>query len=1093
MTRSPGTIPDTIDKIALSSPDKTWIRYATSSEALKDNCLTPITFGALANAVNRLAWHLKDSLPQTEELETTICYIGPSDIRYFIIACAATKCRIKVLLSSPRNNLTAHQALFQQTQCRTLIGPLACCESLRDDCKMNYIGIPELDELLSLSSVEAFPWRRTFDEVSHEPFVILHTSGSTGQPKPIEVSHALIATIEAQQDLPDIGGRCITSRMWKDRTLYAAMPLFHSAAFNTLAFSIFQGTQLVLGPSDQPPSVSTVECVLDSSYAEAGLIPPSLLAEISKDEVVLPKLAQWESVAFGGGPLDEEAAKIIWKHTKILPLVGSTETFNLSELVPEAEDEVQYHNFHPHLGIRFEEVSDGLYELVFVRSAEHARHQGAFCTFPGQDEFRMKDMYEKHCSKPGLWRYKGRLDDVIVLSNGEKLNPREAEDILSTHQDIESALIVGAGREQPLLLVETKNAISVETGLELSKELESANDVLPAYGQIHPTHVCLLEPESFLRSGKGEVRRLPTIDALRARIDDTYAAAEHNETSDTQLNFSTTQDLVSSLSLVVTSEIMSGQTLEATDNIFNYGVDSLDVLRLTRSIKCSMEAQHLNGADKISPQVIYNQRTLANIADSLINIGNVEEDNSEQPEHEMQQTLETYLAKLPESATTCASKSASSQQVFLLTGSTGSLGSYLLDTLLRAHAQAKIICLNRPGSDASRQVKIQRERGLATDFSRVDFVEGHISKERFGLDLGSYQRLQQATHIVHNAWSVNWNLPLSAFEDQLMGCCRLITLASSSVHDIGITFLSSVGAANRWAQEGFSGPVPEAKLEHLAVAEPTGYARSKLLAEQIFSEASKRLQLSVAICRLGQIAGPVNSTKGMWSTQEWFPSIILSANKMRRLPNSLAAMNLVDWIPVDLLAVMLTNTINGGVSGSAHCDGQTPEKGTSVHSTFSIPYADNSSSDVSSIAEVISESASIDTPASSVPQSPEGPHVMSSSLMFLHFVNPRSVDWRDLAPSVAKLLGDDVQLVSFDEWLEGLSASLGQHDSVHGEDELPAAKLIDFLRDIACGSGARSEFSVEESLKASEDLRSLQPISYESLEHWWHQWSIMLN
>lgn len=49
----------------------------------------------------------------------------------------------------------------------------------------------------------------------------------------------------------------------------------------------------------------------------------------------------------------------------------------------------------------------GLYELVFVRKPESAKHQGAFCTFPDAENYAMKDLYEKHPTKPDLWRHRG--------------------------------------------------------------------------------------------------------------------------------------------------------------------------------------------------------------------------------------------------------------------------------------------------------------------------------------------------------------------------------------------------------------------------------------------------------------------------------------------------------------------------------------------------------------------------------------------------------------------------------------------------------------------------------------------------------------
>ncbi|KAI3488070.1 hypothetical protein L1887_47948 [Cichorium endivia] len=66
-----------------------------SEAALEDGELTTVTFAVLSNAINRLAWHLDALLTRRHDLET-VAYIGPSDIRYYIFACAACKFRVKV-------------------------------------------------------------------------------------------------------------------------------------------------------------------------------------------------------------------------------------------------------------------------------------------------------------------------------------------------------------------------------------------------------------------------------------------------------------------------------------------------------------------------------------------------------------------------------------------------------------------------------------------------------------------------------------------------------------------------------------------------------------------------------------------------------------------------------------------------------------------------------------------------------------------------------------------------------------------------------------------------------------------------------------
>lgn len=61
------------------------------SRSIRDG-FRDITYSMLANAVNRCAGWLTDAIAFTKEDETII-YIGPSDLRYQILALAAAKSR----------------------------------------------------------------------------------------------------------------------------------------------------------------------------------------------------------------------------------------------------------------------------------------------------------------------------------------------------------------------------------------------------------------------------------------------------------------------------------------------------------------------------------------------------------------------------------------------------------------------------------------------------------------------------------------------------------------------------------------------------------------------------------------------------------------------------------------------------------------------------------------------------------------------------------------------------------------------------------------------------------------------------------------
>ncbi len=110
-------------------------------------------------------------------------------------------------------------------------------------------------------------------------------------------------------------------------------------------------------------------------------------------------------------------------------------------MLAERED-WNYIHFHPWGGYTFRQKSEDLFEQFQTRDSKFDLFQAFMQTFPDQDEFPIKDLYAKHPTKPDRWLYKGRADDVIVLSNGEKLNPLDMEACINDHPAVKASLIV---------------------------------------------------------------------------------------------------------------------------------------------------------------------------------------------------------------------------------------------------------------------------------------------------------------------------------------------------------------------------------------------------------------------------------------------------------------------------------------------------------------------------------------------------------------------------------------------------------------------------------------------------------------------------
>jgi acyl-coenzyme A synthetase/AMP-(fatty) acid ligase len=77
-----------------------------------------------------------------------------------------------------------------------------------------------------------------------------------------------------------------------------------------------------------------------------------------------------------------------------------------------------------------------------VRHALTVPFHATFWIFPELTEYSMNDLYSKHPTKPNLWLYVGRTDDVIVLSDREKFSLTAMEATLREHPSVKGALVV---------------------------------------------------------------------------------------------------------------------------------------------------------------------------------------------------------------------------------------------------------------------------------------------------------------------------------------------------------------------------------------------------------------------------------------------------------------------------------------------------------------------------------------------------------------------------------------------------------------------------------------------------------------------------
>jgi len=272
-----------------------------------------------------------------------------------------------------------------------------------------------------------------------------------------------------------------------------------------------------------------------------------------------------------------------------------------------------------------------VFEQVILRKEQDPGLQGFFYTFPELREYSTKDLYKRHPTRPDHWLYQGRADDIIVFSNGEKLNPVSIESIVMGHPDVKGALVVGTNEFQPALLVEphatpTSDREKCDLIDRIWPCVVQANKETVAHGQIGRKFIALSKPDMpFLRASKGSIRRAETVRMYKDYIDQFYEDTGREDVSEgVSIDLSSEESLTESIRVMVQTGSRP-VALEPDSDFFQAGVDSMQVINASRLLKSSLEAAGVGvSAGAVATRVIYGNptpRRLARYLYSLVRTG----------------------------------------------------------------------------------------------------------------------------------------------------------------------------------------------------------------------------------------------------------------------------------------------------------------------------------------------------------------------------------------------------------------------------------------------------------------------------------------
>ncbi|KAJ7052224.1 putative aminoadipate reductase [Mycena amicta] len=704
----------------------------------------------------------------------------------------------------------------------------------------------------------------------------LHSSGSTGLPKPIPVSHRSAISIAGLEVLTQL--REITPRM-----SVGPLPAFHAMGFfNQFLSPVFNGVVACIYPPAaeeeyRVPVAVTPDNALEQTkrtQATGILIVPIFLMRWAQKEEDVRYLSSLKFVSYSGGPLPQRIGDfLVSQGVKLVSIYGGTE-FGGVNVYPKQllTSDWSWVQFSDRLKVRWVPAGENTFECQVLTVKTH---YPAIEDLPDVKGYATKDLFERHPdpAKSHLYRIVGRVDDVLIMANGEKTVPNAMEDIISSSPHIADAVIFGRGRNQVGVLVEPSPSVSVLDGGSDEKKLasfrnliwpivEQANAIAPAFAKVYKEMILVTERgRPMARAPKGTVVKKATIQLYEGDIDALYDTIEAsgNAASDVAPPTSWTATELEPW-LLTHAALISGKDSEQlkTDiDLFDQGFDSLNATFLRHRIVAALRKDAKGGSSAEDPAEL----GLANAIEGLV-AGKVSGDAD--PKALVEAMIAKYsegLDVLPPSEQRVPSSGGA---VILLTGSTGGLGSHILDILLRHSSVQRVYAFNRPSrtSISQRQEAAFRDRALDVGLlgsSKLVYLQGDSAREDLGLSEQVFDELKKTvTVIIHTAWVLDFNKSLSTFEPHVRGTRNLIDLARPS--RARFLFTSSIASAQGWDQS--KGPVPEELQLDAGVAVGNGYGESKHVSERILAASS----LPATSFRIGQISGA--QSNGAWSTTD---------------------------------------------------------------------------------------------------------------------------------------------------------------------------------------------------------------------------------
>jgi len=829
------------------------------------------TYRALNQKANQLAYYLKGigltrhsraavCLGQSAQRVITFLAVWKTGAAYVPIDGLLPESRIKLMVEDAAADIMLSEQRFWAK-----VNGLARVTVLIDQ-------LPPAIKLAELPIANLKP-----DLMPESCAYIIFTSGSSGRPKGVMISHASLFHFVVQQAL-------LLELNAKSKTLQFASPSFDAAVIDTWV-PLSQGATVVLYPDNKIVGAPLLDFILAQAIDTVPLLPPAVLASLPQNRPI----GNLHTIAIGGEAATENTIRHWHKRLRLINSYGPTEATvavsnyrfadepnpriigsalpgNRLYVLDAAEQEV------PIGGVGELFIGGPQLALGYVNRKEETAT--AFINKPAhlaeevEDNdrlYRTGDRVKRR--QDGLLEYVGREDEQVKI-RGYRIELAEVEHNLAKLPQIARAAVKvnRPAQGMPSLVAFVQPFANGNMG-SLTDIKTKLQQLMPAY--MVPDKVITLASLPLNHAGKvdKEQLQLPQMEEQQVKPKRVYA----------------------SLLLQVQEiwkDVLGLDDVPLDVDFFDLGGHSLLLAKL------HVQLPELVRARMALPE-LYTYTTIQKFVEEVEKrLKAVDVSQKIKAEQLVEELLEDSelpfdfsIGEVPD-----ASILANPQHIFL-TGVTGFVGSHLLEELLQHHPDAMIHCLVRAETVADAWGRIAATFAKfklpweQQKMARVLLYTGDLSLPHFGMADAVYENLLQIIDVIyHSGSSVSYVQPYAMIKKpNIDGLHHILHLAVNRKVKY-LVLLSSMGVFS-WGRP-FTGKTwmyEDDPIEQNlpAVSRDLGYIKSKWVMENTASKA-KAKGLPIINFRLGFAV--CHSTSGATVKNQWWGALMRTCAALKSFP-----------------------------------------------------------------------------------------------------------------------------------------------------------------------------------------------------------------